>query len=54
MTAKAPRAFNREMYHDHPEYVFYGTTMAMMTALPSRRDQSTTKASPRDGAKTST
>lgn len=25
MTAKAPRAFNREIYHDHPEYVFYGT-----------------------------
>ena len=25
MTAKAPRAFNREMYHDHPENVFYGT-----------------------------
>jgi hypothetical protein len=21
----APRAFNREMYHDHPENVFYGT-----------------------------
>ncbi len=25
MTQKAPRAFNREIYHDHPEYVFYGT-----------------------------
>ncbi len=25
MTVKAPRAFNREMYHDHPENVFYGT-----------------------------
>ena len=25
MTSKAPRAFNREMYHDHPENVFYGT-----------------------------
>ena len=25
MTAQAPRAFNREMYHDHPENVFYGT-----------------------------
>jgi hypothetical protein len=25
MTAKAPRAFNREIYHNHPEYVFYGT-----------------------------
>ncbi|HJY29414.1 MAG TPA: hypothetical protein VJ306_15405 [Pyrinomonadaceae bacterium] len=25
MTAEAPRAFNREMYHDHPENVFYGT-----------------------------
>jgi len=25
VTAKAPRAFNREMYHDHPENVFYGT-----------------------------
>jgi hypothetical protein len=25
MTAKAPRAFNREMYHGHPENVFYGT-----------------------------
>lgn len=25
MTLKAPRAFNREMYHDHPENVFYGT-----------------------------
>jgi hypothetical protein len=25
VTAKAPRAFNREIYHDHPEYVFYGT-----------------------------
>jgi len=23
--AQAPRAFNREMYHDHPENVFYGT-----------------------------
>lgn len=25
MTAVAPRAFNREMYHHHPENVFYGT-----------------------------
>ena len=25
MTLQAPRAFNREMYHDHPENVFYGT-----------------------------
>jgi hypothetical protein len=25
MTAKAPRAFNREIYHGRPEYVFYGT-----------------------------
>jgi hypothetical protein len=25
VTSKAPRAFNREMYHDHPENVFYGT-----------------------------
>ena len=25
MTVQAPRAFNREMYHDHPENVFYGT-----------------------------
>jgi hypothetical protein len=25
VTAIAPRAFNREMYHDHPENVFYGT-----------------------------
>ena len=25
MTAEAPRAFNREMYHHHPENVFYGT-----------------------------
>ena len=25
MTTKAPRAFNREMYHNHPENVFYGT-----------------------------
>jgi hypothetical protein len=25
VTAKAPRAFNREIYHDHPENVFYGT-----------------------------
>jgi hypothetical protein len=25
VTAEAPRAFNREMYHDHPENVFYGT-----------------------------
>ncbi|HEX5732712.1 MAG TPA: hypothetical protein VF131_07750 [Blastocatellia bacterium] len=25
MASKAPRAFNREMYHDHPENVFYGT-----------------------------
>lgn len=24
-TAQAPRAFNREMYHHHPENVFYGT-----------------------------
>ena len=24
-TAVAPRAFNREIYHDHPENVFYGT-----------------------------
>lgn len=24
-TPQAPRAFNREMYHDHPENVFYGT-----------------------------
>ena len=24
-TPEAPRAFNREMYHDHPENVFYGT-----------------------------
>ena len=25
MTTEAPRAFNREMYHDHRENVFYGT-----------------------------
>ncbi|MGH8508423.1 MAG: hypothetical protein ACREVH_06875 [Gammaproteobacteria bacterium] len=25
MKSEAPRAFNREMYHDHPENVFYGT-----------------------------
>lgn len=25
MATQAPRAFNREMYHDHPENVFYGT-----------------------------
>jgi len=25
MAIEAPRAFNREMYHDHPENVFYGT-----------------------------
>jgi len=25
VTSEAPRAFNREMYHDHPENVFYGT-----------------------------
>ena len=25
MTSEAPRAFNREIYHDHPENVFYGT-----------------------------
>ena len=25
MAREAPRAFNREMYHDHPENVFYGT-----------------------------
>ena len=25
MTSEAPRAFNREMYHDHRENVFYGT-----------------------------
>lgn len=25
MKTLAPRAFNREMYHDHPENVFYGT-----------------------------
>jgi hypothetical protein len=25
VTSKAPRAFNREIYHDHPEMVFYGT-----------------------------
>lgn len=25
LTSEAPRAFNREMYHDHPENVFYGT-----------------------------
>ena len=25
MQPEAPRAFNREMYHDHPENVFYGT-----------------------------
>ena len=25
MKSLAPRAFNREMYHDHPENVFYGT-----------------------------
>jgi hypothetical protein len=25
MTTQAPRAFNREMYHHHPENVFYGT-----------------------------
>jgi len=25
MAQEAPRAFNREMYHDHPENVFYGT-----------------------------
>jgi len=25
LTPQAPRAFNRELYHDHPEMVFYGT-----------------------------
>lgn len=25
MATEAPRAFNREIYHDHPENVFYGT-----------------------------
>lgn len=25
MNAEAPRAFNRAIYHDHPEMVFYGT-----------------------------
>lgn len=25
VTSEAPRAFNREMYHGHPENVFYGT-----------------------------
>jgi hypothetical protein len=25
VTSQAPRAFNREIYHDHPEMVFYGT-----------------------------
>src|ERR687892_697736 len=25
MATEAPRSFNREMYHDHPENVFYGT-----------------------------
>jgi hypothetical protein len=25
VTLEAPRAFNREIYHDHPEMVFYGT-----------------------------
>ena len=25
ITTAAPRAFNREIYHDHPENVFYGT-----------------------------
>jgi hypothetical protein len=25
VTSQAPRAFNREMYHNHPENVFYGT-----------------------------
>jgi hypothetical protein len=25
VTTQAPRAFNREMYHNHPENVFYGT-----------------------------
>ena len=25
MSTYAPRAFNREIYHDHPENVFYGT-----------------------------
>lgn len=25
MSSEAPRAFNREMYHGHPENVFYGT-----------------------------
>ena len=25
MASEAPRAFNREIYHDHPENVFYGT-----------------------------
>jgi len=25
VSTQAPRAFNREMYHDHPENVFYGT-----------------------------
>jgi hypothetical protein len=25
VASEAPRAFNREMYHDHPENVFYGT-----------------------------
>jgi hypothetical protein len=25
VSSEAPRAFNREMYHDHPENVFYGT-----------------------------
>src|SRR3954469_17524408 len=25
VTSQAPRAFNGEIYHDHPEMVFYGT-----------------------------
>ena len=25
MTAKAPRAFNREIYHNDPKNVYYGT-----------------------------
>src|SRR6516225_6334198 len=25
MSSQAPRAFNRTIYHDHPEMVFYGT-----------------------------
>ena len=36
MTSEAPRAFNREMYHDHPENVHVQNFSPMKTMLRTK------------------